>query len=153
MFTPSPPLADARQLDVSQPADALIALRKMQGSTLDGRAVLYHWSGRVWSRVEGETDRLLFRVEGMNIRQSGSLQNRERGAGFRQVSRELMLYLDPLSGEPLHDWRNPWTGEEVAVMHVANDPVNLPPCFERDARGHPFAAPLRIQGERAFLSL
>lgn len=147
------PLEGARQLDVTQPADALIAMRKIHGSTLDGKPIIYHWSGRVWSRVEGEADRLLFRVEGMNIRQCGTLQDPERGTGFRQVSRELMLYLDPLTGEPLHTWHNPWTGADVAVMHVANDPVNLPPYFERDAQGRPFVAPLRMQGERVFLSI
>lgn len=145
-------LESTRRLDLNQPADALIALRKIHGSTLDGIPTIYHWSGRVWSRVEGEADRLLFRVEGMNIRQLGTLQDPRRGIGFRHVSRELMLYLDPLTGEPLHSWHNPWTGADVAVMHVANDPVNLPPFFERDAQGRPFIAPLRTQAERVFLS-
>lgn len=142
--------APAEDLDLAQPRDALAALRKIHGSTVDGRPVVYHWSGRVWSRVEGEADRLLFRIEGMNIRQCGTLHDAERGTGFRLVSRELMLYLDPASGEPLQTWRNPWSGAEVPVMHVANDPVNQRPFFERDAQGRPFAAPLRVQGERVF---
>lgn len=139
-------------LDIADPADALTALRKIHGSTRDGQPVIYHWSGRVWSRTQGEPDRLLFRVEGMNVRQCGTLHDPQRGSGFRLVSRELMLYLDPATGEPLHTWHNPWTGAEVEVMHVANDPVNLPPFFERDLQGRPTVTPLRLQGERVFLS-
>lgn len=138
------------QLNLALPADALLALRKVHGSTRDGQAVIFHWSGQVWSRIEGERDRLLFKVEGMNVRQCGTLQDPERGLGFRLVSRELMLYLDPTSGQPLQTWHNPWTGCEVAVMHVANDPVNLPPFFERDAQGRPFTFAFREQGERVF---
>ncbi|MHA6196043.1 DUF1838 family protein [Pseudomonas wadenswilerensis] len=139
-------------LDLSRPADALTALRKIYCSTRDARPVIYGWSGRVWSRREGEPDRLLFRVEGMNVRQCTTLDDPRRGSGFRVVSRELMLYLDPVSGEPLHTWDNPWTGAKVEVRHVANDPVNLPPVFERDAEGRPAPTPLRVQDERVFLS-
>ncbi|VCU70305.1 hypothetical protein PIGHUM_02374 [Pigmentiphaga humi] len=142
--------ASPADLDLAQPSDALAALRKLFCSTVDAKPVVYHWSGQAWARREGEPDRLLFKVEGMNIRQCGTLQDAERGTGFRLVSRELMLYLDPLSGEPLETWRNPWTGAEVPVMHVANDPVNMPPFFERDSQGRPFPSPFRVQGERVF---
>lgn len=138
------------ELDLNLPADALTALRKVHGSTEDGKPVVFHWSGRVWSRIEGERDRLLFKVEGMNIRQCGTLQDAERGTGFRLVSRELMLYLDPITDQPMHSWHNPWSGSDVAVVHVANDPVNLPPFFERDAQGRTFTGSFRVQGERVF---
>ncbi|MGO3743243.1 DUF1838 family protein [Kerstersia sp.] len=137
-------------LDLSRPQDALQAVRKLHASTQDGKPVVYHWSGHAWARREGEPDRLLFRVEGMNIRQAGTLQDPARGQGFRLVSRELMLYLDPRSGEPLTTWRNPWTEQELEVTHVANDPVNQRPFFERDPQGRPFTAPFRIQDERVF---
>lgn len=142
--------ASAADLDLSQPRDALMAMRKIHCSTVDAKPLIYHWTGNVWSRVEGEPDRLLFKVEGMNIRQCGTVQDPARGVGFRLVSRELMLYLDPVTGEPLKTWTNPWTGAEVSVTHVANDPVNQRPMFERDAQGRPFVAPLRVQGERVF---
>ena len=147
-FIASP--ASATDLDLTRPADALTALRKIHCSTVDAKPVTYHWSGNVWSRVEGEPDRLLFRIEGMNIRQCVGLTDPQRGQGFRLVSRELMLYLDPTTGEPLKTWRNPWTGAEVSVMHVANDPVNMRPFFERDAQGRPAQFGFRLQGERVF---
>ena len=142
--------AVAADLDLSQPGDALTALRKIHCSTTDARPVVYHWSGNVWARVEGEPDRLLFKVEGMNIRQCASLIDPARGQGFRLVSREVMLYLDPATGEPLTTWRNPWTGADVPVMHVANDPVNMRPFFEKDAQGRPSSWGFRVEGERVF---
>lgn len=142
--------ASAADLDLTNPRDALAAMRKIQCSTVDAKPLIYHWSGNVWSRIEGEPDRLLFKVEGMNIRQCATIQDPVRGVGFRLVSRELMLYLDPTTGQPLKTWSNPWTGAEVPVTQVANDPVNQRPMFERDAQGRPFVAPLRVQGERVF---
>ena len=78
----------------------------------------------MYSRVQGEADRLLFRVEGMNIRACTSIKDPKRGNGFRMVSRELLFYQDPVTGELMDEWKNPWTGETVEVLHVANDPVN-----------------------------
>lgn len=137
-------------IDLDQPLGVLTALRKLHGSTVDAKPVVVHWSGHAWARREGEPDRLLFKVEGMNIRQCATLADPLRGAGFRLVSRELMLYLDPVTGVPLKTWHNPWTQADVPVMPVANDPVNLPPFHERDARGQPLRCPLRVQGERVF---
>ena len=143
--------AAAGDLDLSTSHGALTALRKVHCSTQDEKPVFYHWAGQVWSRVEGEPDRLLFRVEGMNVRQCVSLNDAQRGEGFRLVSRELMLYIDPTTGEALKTWTNPWTGAVVDVMHVANDPVNMRPFFERDAQGTPMRLPGRIEGERVFM--
>ena len=77
------------------PDEALTAMRKIQCSTVDGVPVTYGWEGRTYSRVPGEPDRLLFKVEGMNIRQCGPLTVEEGGPGFKLVTREILLYLDP----------------------------------------------------------
>jgi len=92
------------------------------------------WQGKAYSRVPGEKDRHLFNLIGVNTRQCASLTDSERGDGYRSVSREVMLYLDPQTNELLDQWQNPWTGELVTVVHVANDPVNMrAPRFEADA--------------------
>jgi len=84
----------------------------------------------------GERDKHMFNVEGMNIRQCTSVSDPERGAGFKLVSREILLYKDPKTNEILKTWDNPWTGEEVEVMHVANDPVNFT-SYETGRDGKP----------------
>ncbi|MCU0761070.1 MAG: DUF1838 domain-containing protein [Steroidobacteraceae bacterium] len=132
------PLRAAESLDPSRPEDALLLNRKMTCSLEDGRPVIHWWKGTMMSRVPGERDRVLFNVQGMNIRQCGTFSDPQRGPGFRSVSREVMLYLDPITNEVVRRWRNPWTGEEVEVIHVANDPVNMrAPTYARGADGKP----------------
>ena len=70
-------------------------------------------------------DRLLFRFEGMNTRQCVTVIDPVRGKGFRQVSREILIYPDPTTGRIIDEWQNPWSGETVQVLHIANDPVNF----------------------------
>jgi len=112
-------------IDLATPDGQLKAMRRIQCSERDGEAITYWWKGETWSRVPGEPDRLLFLVEGMNVRQCGPLADGAEQGGFRMTSREVLLYKDPQSGEVLRRWENPWTGESVEVLHIANDPVNF----------------------------
>ena len=100
------PLA-AEPLELGTVAGDLAAMRKIQCSTEDGEVSTYGWEGKVFSRVQGERDRLLFQVEGMNIRQCGPLEGEEDGPGFRLITREVLLYLDPQTSEVLKTWENP----------------------------------------------
>ena len=143
--------AGARTLDLSKPADALAASRKIQCSLKDNVAVVYHWAGKVFSRVEGEPDRHLFDVEGMNVRQCTTVSDPALGTGYRQVSRELMFYLDPATKQVLKTWTNPWTQKTVEVVHVANDPVNSRPSFPVTAAGKPFDLGARVENGRVFM--
>jgi hypothetical protein len=111
-------------IDLNTPAGSLQAMRKIQCSLVDGETQTYFWQGDVFSRKAGERDRLLFKVQGINVRQCGRIVDEKRGEGFRLVSREILLYLDPQTGQVLSKWQNPWTNETVDVLHVANDPVN-----------------------------
>ena len=128
----------ASAFELTPGAGQLKAQRKITCSTIDDKPIVYWWYGRMYSRVQGEADRLLFRVEGMNIRACTSIKDPERGDGFRMVSRELLFYQDPKTGEIMNQWTNPWTGETVEVLHVANDPVNWGSQFEKDSNGNPF---------------
>lgn len=117
--------AVAANLDPNDPDDSLTIGRKIGCSTVDGEPITYWWHGKAYSRRQGERDRLLFLVEGMNTRACSSVDDPEKGPGYKLVSRELLLYKDPETGEVLSTWDNPWTGETVDVLHVANDPVNF----------------------------
>ena len=131
--------AEARTLDPNVPEDAIEISKRLQCGEADGEPAVYYWSGHAYSRVRGERDRHLFNLEGMNIRQCVSVTDPERGTGYRQVSREIMLYTDPETGEVLREWENPWTGETNTVMHVANDPVNMrAPNFPVTRDGSPY---------------
>ena len=128
--------AQGARLDPSKPADALTIQRKIQCSTVDNEPAVYWWHGKALSRRQGEADVHLFDVEGMNIRACSSITNDAGVRGFHLVSREILLYKDKDTGEVLKTWDNPWTGEAVEVLHVANDPVNFR-SFEVDREGNP----------------
>jgi len=137
---------EAPRIDLATPAGVMTAYRKVQCSLVDGEPVTYYWHGDMFSRVQGERDRLLFKVHGMNTRSCTTVSDPEKGSGFKLVSREILLYVDPKTGEVARKWSNPWTGEEVDVLHVANDPVNStwwpvgrdgkPQTWSGDARGN-----------------
>lgn len=118
-----------QKLDLSKPDEALKASQKIQCSLVDGKPATFWWRGTVYSRVPGERDRVLFNIEGMNTRACKAFNDAERGYGYRLVSREILLYLDPETNQVLRKWKNPWTNQEVEVIHVANDPVNQGPSF------------------------
>ena len=150
--TASPALAagKARMLDLSKPEDALEVSKRAQCGEADGKPAVYHWAGNIYSRVTGEPDRLLFKGEGMNIRTCVTVDDPKRGKGWRLISREIMLYIDPKTGEVVRKWTNPWTGETVDVMHIANDPVNQRPLFPYAADGTPFKFAGRREGRWIF---
>jgi len=144
--------ADARTLDPAKPEDALEIMKRTQCGEADGKEAVYHWSGRIYSRVRGEPDRMLFKGEGMNIRRCVRIEDPKRGVGYRQVSREVMFYIDPKTDKILRKWENPWTDETVDVMQIANDPVNSRPNYPYAADGKPYKLPtLRQQGDWLFL--
>lgn len=118
--------------------DAFLAMQKTTCGTTEAGVTRYGvFEGRTYSRVPGEKDRHLFDVLGINVRQCAVLNDDTRGRGFRSVSREIMVYMDPETGQVIDSWLNPWTGEEIDVIHVANDPVNMrAPRYERDEQGN-----------------
>jgi len=126
-------------------AEALAWSKKLTcGTTEQGVTRYGMWEGKLYSRAPGEKDRLLFTVIGMNTRQCAHATDPQRGDGFRSVSREIMVYLDPASGQIIDQWKNPWTGETVDVVHVANDPVNMSrPTFATMPDGNPLVVTLR----------
>lgn len=142
----------AAQIDFATGKGYVQAQRKIHCSLKDNDPVTYMWQGRGYARVPGERDKMLFRVLGMNVRQCVTVNDAEKGEGYRLVSREIMLYLHPQTGAILREWENPWTGEMVEVLHVANDPVNQRPQFPvgRDGKERTFT-PVLI-GDTAFMA-
>jgi hypothetical protein len=124
-----------QKLDLNNPDDVVKAMRKFQASLVDGKPVVYWWQGSIYSRIPGERDRLLFVYQGMNVRAATTVTEPGRGYGYRQVSREILIYQDPQTKQVLRTWKNPWTGKEVDVVHVANDPVNSRPMFAQGQAG------------------
>ncbi len=139
------PSKAAGRLDPVTPAGGFAIERALGCGSVDPKAPqFYFWTGTVHARRAGEPDRLLFNVQGVNPRACRFVEDERRGPGYQAAARELMLYLDPASGAVLRDWHNPWTGERVDVIHMANDPASMrAPAFERDAEGRPTPSRMR----------
>ncbi|MCF6476466.1 DUF1838 domain-containing protein [Nonomuraea sp. MG754425] len=85
----------------------------------DGAETISYWTGDVYGWQDDDGPRHLFGFEGLNVARAV-----EADDGWRLLTREAALYLDPASREPLDTWHNPVTGREAEVAHVFNDPVN-----------------------------
>jgi hypothetical protein len=127
------------RFDPSRPEDAIRLQQKLWCSLDDGVPALLWSQGAVYARIPGEPDRKLFHFQIWNARACANVSDPTRGPGYRSVSREIMLYIDPATGQLLRQWRNPFTGETVDVIHTQNDPVNMAaPQFAYDADGRPY---------------
>ena len=58
-----------RQLDLTNPDDIFLANRKHTCTLKEGTPVLHWWTGKMYGRRQGEKDRHLFNIQGMNVRQ------------------------------------------------------------------------------------
>lgn len=92
------------------------ALVKMRCAT-DGSQSILTWKGSIFAIIPGKPRQRLFHIIGVSL---GRCEKNEEGI-WELATRELTYYLHPETHEMLHTWRNPWTGEEVTVMHVANN--------------------------------
>jgi len=129
----------AETIDLKTPEGIIEATRKIYCSSTDQKITRYMFDGYIYGRKRGEADKLLFRSTGMTVRQCVSVEDEKRGKGYKLITREIMLYRDPVTGEVLDKWENPYLGREVDVMHVSNDPVNQRASFPYDAEGKPAA--------------
>lgn len=135
------------EVDITSREGVVAVNRKIQCDTRDGVETTYVWHGNAYGRRAGEPDKLLFKLLGMNVRQCATVTNDKGEEGYRQLSREIMLYLDPETGEILRDWVNPYTGETVEIIHVDNDPVNSRGNFGYGRDGKVAQLPIRMLGE------
>ena len=92
---------------------------KTRSSLNPTKSTFLTWTGKIYSFIPGEKRKLLFKMSGVSV--SRCIPTAEGSWDF--TSRELTYYLDPQTGEILQNWENPWTGETVPVIHVANNPV------------------------------
>lgn len=116
------------------------------------------WNFRVDARIEGDLDPkktihgfnrgILYAVRdgeplrpmfGYEVFSSIRLVPQTDGT-IERLCREVIFYRNLETGALMDEWTNPWTGERVQVVDVANDPINFiltirGPLPSRDAAG------------------
>jgi hypothetical protein len=115
----SPP---ARSEEMSG-AKSLDELRLASYAQLNGEESVFHIKGFAYGFVAGERPRKLFGLEGYNIRRFVPVP--ETAGDLVLASREILFYTDPVSGVPIEQWENPYSGKTLEVFHIQNDPVNF----------------------------
>ncbi len=94
-------------------------MARIRGSLDPAKSVYYTFQGGVEYHLPGSRPVRLFTIKGMSATRCLML---EHGC-YGYTMREVVLYCDPVSGDILDTWENPWSGENVPVVHIANDPV------------------------------
>lgn len=107
-------------LDLSKSEDSLTAFAKMRCSLDPEETTIAWWYGTLFADFPDSQPQPLMRFEGFNA--CRMLPHPDDG--FKMVTREVTFYQDLETGEIIETWDNPFTGETVEIMQVANDPVS-----------------------------
>ncbi len=157
--TPGVPSMSGPYLDLASGTGNALAMVRLMGS-LDPQAIKYGWyTGRLMSIVPGSAGRDLIGVVGLGAART---LPRDAEGRWQLLRRECGFFYDLASGEILDRWRNPFTDEDVEVVHIANDPVNQVIAPVRSGEqlyeqavskrvDEPFVLPWQQAGRRAFV--
>lgn len=137
--------AQARALDLASAQGSTEALVKMRCSLDPQEEVLLWWEGTLFAQDPEKKAAPLMGFEGYNICRAEKLAD----GTWRLVTRELTFYRDLATGQIIDEWDNPFSGERVEVVHVANDPVNT----VLNAPGREVAMPWVEAGDTVMLTL
>jgi hypothetical protein len=111
--------AASQPLDLAKPADLLTAYVKVRGSLDPKEETVVYDEGIIYAVIPNQPIRAIFKLQMYNI-----ARFEPNDSGYSLITREMLAYEDLQTGEILKEWKNPFTGETVEVIHVWNDPVN-----------------------------
>lgn len=93
---------------------------RLEADTAPGKFVHGYCTGMVHGVRDNEPVRPLFGFEVF----SGIRVIKQPDGSYQRLCRELIFYRDLKTGAMMDEWDNPYTGERVRVVDVANDPFN-----------------------------
>ena len=108
--------ASDRSVQLDSPARLLEAYQRLSGS-LDDRLVIWWMSGTRYGVVDAKS-RALY---GMEVGMFHHWYRQDDG-GFKAAFFELTYYSNPVTGELLREFQNPYTGKTNTVRHVRLGP-------------------------------
>lgn len=125
--------------------DTVDSFVRVRGSLNPEEESVYYFKGKVRAQQPGKRAELLFDFEGFNVARTVL----DTQGSWQMLTREVAVYRDPQTGEILNSWQNPYTGKDVKVVPVWNDPVNA----VLGPRGTPSPTPVEDLGEEACYSV
>jgi hypothetical protein len=108
-------------VDLTTPRGNMLTYARIVSDLDLGKQKAGWYNGYVSGVRPDEAVRDLFGFAGFGMTR---LLPHESGTGYRKVLREVGIYYDLRSKEPLEEYLNPYTNERVRVVPVANDPFN-----------------------------
>ena len=123
-------MAEHRNFDPRNPVDNMNAFVRLLGDASGERDAINWYKGAIFSVIGDEkANTLLVGFEGF----SACRTIPQDDGTYMNLQREVLYYTDPYKGTILESWHNPFTEEDVKVVHVYNDPVNstYAPEFEQ----------------------
>ncbi len=94
---------------------------RLEGDTAPGKFIFGQASGIVHGVRDGEVVKPLFGFEVFSTHRV----LRQPDDSYQRLCRELVFYRDLKTGQLLDQWDNPYSGERVRVVDIANDPFNF----------------------------
>lgn len=132
-------------MNLDEPRENLRAFLKARAS-LDGTDTWTWFTGTTHAWFPDGKWVPLFGFEGYNVARAI-----EVAGGWDLLTRESVFYTGLTTGEPLEKWPNPFTGAEVEVLHIWNDPVNQQ--LRLDGPRGPFRVPVTGIGDDLFFNV
>jgi hypothetical protein len=117
--TPAKPAVAREPVRLDDPVWNREANARLEADT-NGTQVYGRCTGVICGVRPGEAVRPLMRFEVF----STIRVLRQSDGSYQRMTKETILYADPDTGAMLDEWDNPYTGERVRVVDVANDPYN-----------------------------
>ncbi len=126
-------------------------LARIEADTAPGKFVSGMATGIVHGVRDGEAVKPLF---GFEVFSSTRVLKQPDGS-YQRLCRELVFYKDLKTGQLMDEWDNPYTGERVRVVDIANDPFNYviseyfpePPSYGGLNTEKPPRRPLKVKWE------
>ena len=97
------------------------AMARIQGNLDFSKEKIGWFRGKAFGVIPGQKNTDICGFEGFSVARLLPLEN----GSYRKVLREVGFYTDLKNGEILDELKNPYTGEVVKTVHIANDPFNF----------------------------
>jgi hypothetical protein len=140
-LTSGPALASTEwTLDLDTAEDNCIALLKMQAD-ISGAQTMGGFPGEVWAWVPNEGSVHVLNTYGVGV---SRVEFHPEENGWRFYHREALVYVDPITGDVVDSWYNPFTQRTVEVLHIFNEHVNR--FYPLDGGRFAFPWPYEVHG-------
>lgn len=108
-------------LDYTNPKWNRDAMARIHGNTDFSKEKIGWYKGKAIGVVPGKKNVEICGFEGFSVTRLIPLE----GGAYRKLLREVGFYTDLRTGEILEELENPYTGEVVRTVPIANDPFNF----------------------------